>query len=251
MENIILVENLRVVYKPSGGMTKSALKDVSFRVRPGEIFGFLGPNGAGKTTAIKVILGLVRPAQGRVEVLGRPCGDIKSHYQLGYMPEIAYYYQYLTPQELLFMYGRLLKLSKNTIKERTDYLLDIVGLIDSRNILMKTFSKGMMQKVSLAQALLNEPELLVLDEPTSGLDPIARMKVRDIIRDLKSKNKTIFFSSHELSEVETVSDNIGILHEGNLLKIGKLNEVLNERGQHESLEKYFLRIIQKEICLNL
>ena len=162
---------------------------------------------------------------------------------MGYMPETADYYRYLTPEELLKMYGDIFGLDRSLLKERIPELLKLVGLAEVSSRQMRTFSKGMMQKVSFAQALINDPELLVLDEPASGLDPIARRNMRDVIQGLKDKGKTVFFSSHELSEVELVSDRIGILNKGALLAAGPVDELMGEKGEGQSLENYFLKMI--------
>ena len=244
MENALEIKNLTVVYgRPACG--KKALDGLNLRVDKGEIFGFLGPNGAGKTTAIKVMLGLIPPTYGRVSLFGKnPC-LISSREAVGYMPEIANYYWYLTPAEILFFYGSFFKIDKKILLARIDELLDLVELGDSKKSLMKTFSKGMLQKVSFAQSLINDPELLILDEPTTGLDPIAKMNMRDTLLKLKSKGKTIFFSSHELSEVEIISDRVAILKNGKLLKETDPKSMLDEKGEHVTLEKYFFDMVKK------
>ena len=162
------------------------------------------------------------------------------------MPEIANYYWYLTPQELLKMYGKLFGLDKSFLDQKIEELLKKVDLDKQKNILMKNFSKGMLQKVSFAQALINDPELLIFDEPTSGLDPVARINMRNIIQEFKENGKTIFFSSHELSEIETICDEVAIINKGMICKQGPLRELLSEKGQGLTLEQYFLDVIEEK-----
>ena len=243
MEKIIEIKNLTVIYK-DGRLLNRALDNLSLDVYKGEIFGFLGPNGAGKTTAIKALLGFIYPDSGKISLFGEGHKSLPLKKKIGFMPEIANYYWYLTPVEMLKMYGELFYMDKRKVDERIEELLSLVELEQAKNILMKNFSKGMMQKVSFAQALINDPELFILDEPTGGLDPISRMTMRDTIKRLRNKGKTIFFSSHELSEVEMVCDRVGILNKGKLLKSGKMSELLEEKEEHQTLEKYFLSIIR-------
>jgi len=243
MKDALFLDRVSITYKTKK-YQKKALRQLSLKISPGEVFGFLGPNGAGKTTTIKAILGLIYPEEGQISIFSKPSHLPSIRKRLGYMPEIANYYWYLTPTELLLMYAGFFGISKATAVKKIDELFEIVDLKNERSILMKNFSKGMMQKVSLAQALINDPDLLILDEPTGGLDPVARIKVRRLIADLKSKGKTIFFSSHELSEVELVSDRVGILKSGQLIKVSSTKDILSQKG-HQSLEQYFLNIITK------
>jgi ABC-2 type transport system ATP-binding protein len=222
---------------------KEALRSVNLSVKKGEIFGFLGPNGAGKTTTIKTILGHIPLYKGTIRVLGSAPGDPSAKKRIGYMPETANYYWYLTPRELLGMYAGIFGLEKERAKEKIEELLELVGLKEAAGGMMRTFSKGMMQKVSFAQALINDPELLILDEPTSGLDPVARISMRGVIQGLRAKGKTIFFSSHELSEVETVSDEIAVIKDGVILRSGRTGELLAKKGASATLESFFLEII--------
>ncbi|MDP8257830.1 MAG: ABC transporter ATP-binding protein [Candidatus Aadella gelida] len=242
MQQVIIAKDLQYTYE-SGKRKIEALKGVDFSVKEGEIFGFIGPNGAGKTTTIKLLLGILNPQQGALSVFGQAPTDPKTRQTVGYMPEIADYYRYLTPKELLIMYGNIFGISKNVLHERIEKLLNLVDLEESSGRLMRTFSKGMMQKVSFAQALINDPDLLILDEPTSGLDPVSRKRTREVIQDLKEKGKTIFFSSHELSEVELISDRIGVLYKGELLDSGSAKDLLGGKEEGQSLESYFLKII--------
>jgi len=238
----IEIEDLHVRYP--GKKPKEALQGLNMAVSKGQIFGFLGPNGAGKTTAIKAMLGLIPKYKGKILVLGEPPQDLRSKYEIGYMPEIANYYWYLTPRELLTMYANIFGMNPGLIKRKIDELLDLVDLRELADIIMETFSKGMMQKVSFIQALINDPQLLILDEPTSGLDPVSRIKLRDTIKNIRNMGKTIFFSSHELSEVETICDEVAIINNGVLLKSGKLGELLAQKGKSVTLERYFLDIVK-------
>ncbi len=216
-----------------------ALQGLTLQVRQGEIFGFLGPNGAGKSTAIKTLLGLLFPTEGSVRVHGLSPDNPASRQKVGFLPEEASYYRFLTPVELLIFYGRLFGIPRAELKKRTEKLLQMLDLSEVAKKRIGTFSKGMMQKVSLAQTLINEPDTLILDEPTSGLDPLARLDLRRILVDLRKEGKTVFFSSHELSEVELLCDSIAILKAGRLVKAGSLDEVL---GHHKdkNLERFFL-----------
>lgn len=244
-EDILAIDNLGVIYG-KGRFQKKALEDINLTVKKGEIFGFLGPNGAGKTTTIKAILGLLVPDKGKALLFQKSSLFPASRQLIGYMPEIANYYWYLTPKELLTFYGEIFGIERRILLCRIDELLNVVELADYKNALMKTFSKGMLQKVSFAQSLINDPELLILDEPTTGLDPVSRMNMRDILLNLKNKGKTIFFSSHELSEVEIISDRVAILKNGRLLKITRPKDIMNEKGEHLTLEKYFFELVKNE-----
>jgi len=238
--HVIEIKNLVVDYRHH-----RALDGLSLKVREGEIFGFIGPNGAGKTTAIKALLGLISPNQGEVLLHGLPPSRPAARAKIGFLPEEATYYRFLSPVEILSFYGEILGMPKQVLRDRIQNILSLVGLSDVRNRPIHTFSKGMVQKVSLAQALIHEPETLILDEPTSGLDPLARMNLRKILTDLKKAGRTIFFSSHELSEVELICDSIAIIKEGRLVKAGLIHEVL---GAHKDLhlERFFLETIRGE-----
>jgi len=244
MEYAITLEKVSIAYQGKN-YCQNALDQVSLNIPKQQIFGFLGPNGAGKTTAIKAILNLLIPQQGKISIFGKPntCHTVRKN--IGYMPEIANYYWYLTPKELLLMYAAIFNIEKKQALKLIDKLLRMVELTQQSNILMKNFSKGMMQKVSFAQALINDPDLLILDEPTSGLDPVARMNMRNIIRSLRDQGKTIFFSSHELSEIELMCDSIAILNQGQLIKTNSIQEILNN-SKGNSLEKYFLDLITQD-----
>lgn len=242
MSVILKTEKLRVEYKSRelGQKTKVALNGLDLEVTSGEVFGFLGPNGAGKTTTMNVLLGFVQPTGGAASLFGIDVRQPIARRRIGYLPEMTYYYKFLTAEELLRFYGKIFGLSCAERERRIDETLKLVELEHARKRLIKTYSKGMQQRVGLAQALINNPDLLILDEPTSGLDPLGRMKVRDIIQRLKNEGKTVFFSSHEMGEVETVCDRVAIVAGGDLKAVGRVEQVM--RG-HPNLEKAFLNII--------
>jgi ABC-2 type transport system ATP-binding protein len=218
-----------------------AVRDLSLSVGQGEIIGFLGANGAGKTTTIKMLLGFFRPDGGRVSVLGGDPCEPSSRRRIGYMPETAYYYPYLNVHELLALYGGLCGMSRPQIREASARLVERVGLADAGKRLLRHYSKGMLQRAGIAQALLHDPDLLILDEPFTGLDPLARIQFRDLILELKRRGKTIFFSSHELSEAELICDRVAILKQGSLVWCGSVGEVAGDGGQN--LERIFLKMI--------
>jgi ABC-2 type transport system ATP-binding protein len=243
MDAILRTENLCVEYRTRGWKleTKPALKKLSLSVHAGEVFGFLGPNGAGKTTTINVLLGFIPPTRGTAYLFGIDVRQPIARQRIGYLPEMTYYYKFLTAEELLRFYARIFGLSPMEADKRIDRLLKLVELEPARKRLIKTYSKGMQQRVGIAQALINDPDLLILDEPTSGLDPLGRMKVREIIQRLKNDGKTVFFSSHELGEVETICDRVAIVNQGELKTLGRVDELVAQHGAN--LEKVFLDII--------
>ncbi len=224
-----------------GQGTKVALHDLNLSVYPGETFGFLGPNGAGKTTTMNVLLGFVNATSGNAFLFGQDVREPIARQRIGYLPELTYYYKFLTAEELLRFYARIFNIPKNEREQRIDNVLKLVELDHARKRQIKTYSKGMQQRAGLAQALINNPDLLILDEPTSGLDPIGRMKVREIIQRLKNEGKTVFFSSHELGEVETICDRVAILYQGELKRVGEVADIVREYNC--DLEQAFLRII--------
>lgn len=203
-----------------------AVRGVSLRVEPGQIFGFLGPNGAGKTSSIKVLTGLIRATRGEALLFGRQVHDLEAARRVGYMPENPYVYGYLTPLEFLDLCGRLMGMPGPERRRRTGDMIERVGLAHAADRAIHRFSKGMMQRIGLAQALLHDPELLILDEPMSGLDPIGRKEVRDILLEQRKKGKTLFFSSHILSDVEMLCDRVAIVHKGKVVAAGALSELL-------------------------
>lgn len=207
-----------------------ALDGLSLRVEAGEAFGLLGPNGAGKTTTFKILMGLITPTTGTARILGSPIYQVEMRQRMGYLPEQPYFYDYLTAREFMVYCGALCDLSKSESRRRADDLLAQVGLSDSADKQLRKFSKGMLQRVGLAQALINDPEVLFLDEPMSGLDPLGRREVRDLIVSLRAGGKTIFFASHILTDVEAMCDRVAILNKGRLIESGKLSEILKSRG---------------------
>jgi ABC-2 type transport system ATP-binding protein len=208
-----------------------AVRGVSFGVRRGEIFGLLGPNGAGKTTTIKSILRLIFPTKGEIRIFGRPAGDREAAKRVGYMPENPYVYQYLKPLEFLDLCGRLAGISKQERCARSELMVDKVGLRDAVDRPIGKFSKGMMQRIALAQALLHDPELLILDEPMSGLDPIGRKEVRDVLLEQRARGKTLLFTSHILSDVELLCDRVVIMQRGKITSEGKVHDLLESTGR--------------------
>jgi ABC-2 type transport system ATP-binding protein len=243
MAAILEVRNLRVEYrtKELGQGTKLAVDGLNLSVGAGEVFGFLGPNGAGKTTTMNVLLGFVPPTSGDAFLFGVNVRDPIARQRIGYLPELTYYYKFLTAEELLRFYGRIFRIPSAELERRIDAVLKLVELEHARKRLIKTYSKGMQQRAGLAQALINNPDLLILDEPTSGLDPLGRMKVREIIQRLKNEGKTVFFSSHELGEVETVCDRVAFLHQGKVRVEGSVADLMREHSA--SLEQIFLKLV--------
>jgi ABC-2 type transport system ATP-binding protein len=227
----IVVEHLTKIYDAAWPWQKpvTVLSDVSFSVRQGEIFGFLGPNGAGKTTTMKILLGLLQATGGRVELLGSPVSDVAVHARLGYLPEAPYFYDYLTAEEFLCFYGRLAGLSRMDAKQRVPRLLERVNLSEAKHKPLRKFSKGMLQRIGLAQSLIHDPELVIFDEPMSGLDPIGRKEVRDLILSLRDQGKTVFFSSHIVSDVEMICDRVGILANGRMMALGRIQDLVDKR----------------------
>jgi ABC-2 type transport system ATP-binding protein len=240
---VLHIDNLRVEYRSRdlGGETKIALHGLNLSVRQGEVFGFLGPNGAGKTTTMNVLLGFVNPTAGDASIFGVSVREPVARQRIGYLPELTYYYKFLSAEEILRFYAKIFRITRAEADRRIDAALKLVELEHARKRLLRTYSKGMQQRVGLAQALINEPDLLVLDEPTSGLDPLGRMKVREIIQRLKNEGRTVFFSSHELGEVETVCDRVAILHQGELRVEGRVDDLVRQHQCH--LEQVFLKIV--------
>src|SRR5216683_73998 len=208
---------------------KVAVRNLTLDVSRGEVFGFLGPNGAGKSTSVKMLLGLVFPTSGEAEILGRPAGDVKTRSKVGFLPEHFRFYDWLTSAELLKLHGRLYGMSHATLRERVPALLDMVGLTPHRDKPLRDFSKGMLQRIGLAQALLNEPDLIFLDEPTSGLDPFGRRLVRDIIKAQRDRGATVLLNSHLLGEVEITCDRVAFIKDGEVVETRELNSALEEQ----------------------
>ncbi|MFN2509146.1 MAG: ABC transporter ATP-binding protein [Chthoniobacterales bacterium] len=203
-----------------------AVRDLSLRVEPGEAYGLLGPNGSGKSTTLKMILGLVSPTRGKAEIFGRDSRSVPSREAVGFLPESPYFYHYLTGAETLRFYGKLSGLRGVKLRRRVDELLDLVGLASARDRRLRGYSKGMLQRIGLAQALLHEPRLAVLDEPTAAVDPAGSRQIRDLILEMKRRGMTVLLSSHLLGQVQEVCDRVGILANGVLVREGRMEELL-------------------------
>jgi ABC-2 type transport system ATP-binding protein len=210
------------------------LHDLHLEVLRGEIFGYLGPNGAGKTTTLKLLLGLIYPTAGRAWIMGRDVLEVAVKAQVGFLPENPYFYDYLTGREFLDFYGQLFGIPYRERRQRIEELLHLVGVPKAGDLQLRKYSKGMLQRIGLAQTLINDPQLIILDEPTSGLDPVGRKEVRDLILDLKSRGKTVFFSTHIVPDVELICDRAGIIVGGRLARMGSVDELLG--GEVESIE---------------
>ena len=208
-----------------------ALDRLSLHVEPGDVFGFLGPNGAGKTTTLKLLMRLVFPSSGRAEILGRPIGDVSVKRRIGFLPENPYFYDYLTAEELLTYFASLFGYQGEERRARASRVLDEVGIGAERRLQLRKFSKGMLQRVGIAQALVNDPELVILDEPMSGLDPLGRRDVRSLILRLRDRGCTVFFSSHVLSDAETLCSRVAILARGKLVTSGRLSDMVDFRAR--------------------
>jgi ABC-2 type transport system ATP-binding protein len=231
-EHAIVVEDLRKTYRtPFRRKKVEALRGVTFSVERGHIFGFVGPNGAGKTTTIRTLMGLIKPSGGTASLLGQRVPSRAARTRVGFLPEAPYFYDYLTVGELLDLAGRLFGMAAADRTKRANELIERVGLDRARTQSLKKFSKGMLQRAGLAQALMNDPELVVLDEPMSGLDPIGRKEVRDLILELRDRGKTVFFSTHILSDVETITDQVAIIARGRLQAHGTPAELVKKTIQ--------------------
>jgi ABC-2 type transport system ATP-binding protein len=207
----------------------AAVKGLTLQVQQGEVFGFLGPNGAGKTTSMKMLLGLIAPTSGEASLLGKPIGDQEAMRRVGFLPEHFRFQEWLTADEFLLLHGQLLGMKKDDLQQRRDDLLERVGLTPFRNKHLRTFSKGMLQRVGLAQALLNRPALVFLDEPTSGLDPVGRRLVRDVIREVRAQGTSIFLNSHLLSEIEVTCDRVAFIQHGEVVRVLELASLSNDQ----------------------
>lgn len=224
---VIETRNLSKIYRDFWGRKKvQALKSLDIEVRQGEIFGLLGPNGSGKSTTIKLILGLLFPTSGRVLVFDKDAGETSKNERIGYLPEESYLYKFLTAEETLDFYGRLFDMSGAARKQRVDELITLVGLKAARHRQLKEYSKGMTRRVGLAQALINDPDLILLDEPTTGLDPIGTREMKDLILALRDAGKTVILCSHQLADVQDVCDRVAILHQGELKELGRVSDLL-------------------------
>ncbi len=230
MATVLKIENLRKAFKVGFiPKKKEILKGISFSVEAGQIFGYLGPNGAGKTTTLKCALGLIFPDQGQIEIFGHSHLSLEAKERIGYLPESPYFYEYLTGTEFLDFYARLFLLEKKEKEERIRSLLRLVGLERAARLQLRKFSRGMLQRIGLAQALINDPELVFLDEPLGGLDPLGRKELRDIIIRLKQEGKTIFLCSHILQDIEMICDRVAILVGGRVISQGAIEALVSEK----------------------
>ena len=239
MQFAVEIEGLSKDYETGFWRKKKvrALDRLTLKVRPGQIFGFLGGNGAGKTTTIKLLMRLMFPTAGTAKILGRDISDVSMHGSLGYCPENPYFYDYLTATELMDYFGRLFGYDAATRKQRSEELLTAVGLTPPEwKRQLRKYSKGMLQRVGIAQALINEPEIVFLDEPMSGLDPVGRREIRELIAGLREKGVTVFMSTHILSDIEALCDEVAILRGGKLAACGDLHDLLTKSGEQRSLE---------------
>jgi|UniRef100_A0A7V3PSG4 ABC-2 type transport system ATP-binding protein len=232
---VIEMVRLSKTYRSGFRMKKvQALVDLNLQIGKGEIFGFLGPNGAGKTTAIKILIGLAKPSSGYATVLGKPPRETRVKRRLGFLPESPYFYEYLTASEFLTLAAQLSGVNHSEIKSRVRQMLKVVRMEYAANQQMRGFSRGMLQRIGIAQALIHDPEVVILDEPMGGLDPIGRKEFRDIIVGLRDQGKTVFFSTHILADVEMICDRVGIIVGGRMVEMGRLNDILS--GEVESIE---------------
>src|SRR5215210_2885316 len=226
-ETVIETRALSKTYRDFWGRPKvRALKALDLEVKRGEVFGLLGPNGSGKTTTIKLLLGLLFPTEGQALIFGKDATDVSKNQRIGYLPEESYLYRFLNAEETLDFYGRLFDIPHAKLQERIDSLIKTVGLDRARKRQLKEYSKGMTRRIGLAQALINEPELILLDEPTSGLDPIGTAEIKELIRELREQGKTIVLSGHLLADMQDICDRIAILHRGELKELGKVTDLL-------------------------
>ena len=229
-ERVIETKNLTKVYKDFWGRPRlKALDALTMDVHRGEIFAIIGPNGSGKTTTMKLLLGLLFPSEGEATVLGRPPTDVATKARIGFLPEESYLYRFLNADETLDFYGRLFNIDAATRRKRIDELIDRFRMTRARKRQIREYSKGMVRRISFAQALINDPEVVFLDEPTSGLDPISQREIKDLILELRSKGKTVFLSSHLLADVQEICDRIAIIHEGKLREYGAVKDILVRR----------------------
>src|SRR5256885_9106926 len=226
---IVETRSLTKVYRDFWGRRKkTALNALNLTINKGEIFGLLGPNGSGKTTTIKLLLGLLFPTEGDAFVFGEAAAGVKKNERIGYLPEESYLYKFLNAEETLDFYGRLFNMSPRVRQDRAHKLIDMAGLSADRKRILKEYSKGMRQRIGLAQALINDPELIILDEPTSGLDPLGTRWMKDLIIDLRNKGKTIIMCSHRLEDVQDICDRVAILNEGELQELGSVKSLLED-----------------------
>lgn len=229
-----IIDNLTKVFPvPLRRQKVVAVSDVSIQVEEGEVYGLLGPNGSGKSTILKILLGLVTPTRGKCRVFGEDSRDYRSHRDVGFLPENPYFYKYLTAEETLRFYGKICGMTGKPLTDRILELLELVGMQDARDRRVGGYSKGMLQRIGLAQALIQNPRLLVLDEPTAGVDPVGSRGIRDLIMNLKQMGKTVILTSHLLEQVQEVCDRVGIMARGKLVREGRLEDLVTIKGQTE------------------
>lgn len=247
-ESVIQISNLTKIYRDFWGRKKvRALNSLSLEVKKGEIFGLLGPNGSGKTTTLKLLLGLLFPSEGEIKVLGQPASNVEKNERIGYLPEESYLYRFLNAEETLDFYGRLFKISAKERRERAAELIEKVGLGHAKRRQLKEYSKGMTRRIGLAQALINNPDLVMLDEPTSGLDPLGTDDMKRMIVELKEQGKTVLMCSHLLADVQDVCDRIAILYGGELKVMGRVDDLLKEQEETQILTSRLSEEAIKEI----
>lgn len=228
------VKNLVKDFKgPFRGKKVRAVKNVSLRIAPGEVYGLIGPNGSGKSTTMKAVLGLVAPTSGSCAIFGRNSTKVDSRSEVGFLPENPYFYKHLTAAETVRFYGRLCGMKGLELKHRIEEMLELVGLQDARDRRLKGFSKGMLQRIGLAQALVQDPRLVILDEPTAGVDPVGSREIRDLILELKGRGITVFLCSHLLEQVQEICDRVGIIHQGVLVNEGRLDDLISLEDKTE------------------
>lgn len=230
----VRIENLTKIFPvPLRRQRVTAVRDISFEVRPGEVYGLLGPNGSGKSTTLKILLGLVTPNHGRAMIFGQDSRDYRSRSDVGFLPENPYFYKFLTAAETLRFYGKVCGMGGTILNKRIDELIHLVGLEDARDRRIGGFSKGMLQRIGLAQALIQDPRLVVLDEPTAGVDPAGSHQIRDLILDLKKRGKTVLLTSHLLEQVQEICDRVGIMARGEMIREGALADLVSVKNQTE------------------
>lgn len=231
-DTVIEIRNLTKIYRDFWGRPKvRAVNSLSLDVNGGEVFGLLGPNGSGKTTTIKMLLGLIFPTEGEIRIMGKPATDVRKNEEIGYLPEESYLYRFLNAEETLDFYGRLFDMPSAERRKRADELIKMVGLDKARRRQLKEYSKGMTRRIGLAQALINNPKLVLLDEPTSGLDPIGTREMKDLIVKLRDEGKTVVMCSHLLADVQDVCDRIAILYNGELKQLGMVSDLLTSQDR--------------------
>ena len=230
----VRIENLTKIFPvPLRRQRVTAVRNLSFEVHPGEVYGLLGPNGSGKSTTLKILLGLVTPNQGRAMIFGQDSSDYHSRRDVGFLPENPYFYKFLTAAETLRFYGKVCGMGGTILNKRIDELIHLVGLEDARDRRIGGFSKGMLQRIGLAQALIQDPRLVVLDEPTAGVDPAGSHQIRDLILDLKKRGKTVLLTSHLLEQVQEICDRVGIMARGEMIREGALADLVSVKNQTE------------------